>query len=346
MTNAMQVYQQTQTLLKSADVRSRFQEILGTNAQAFLASVLSAVYQDDNLQQCDPQSILFAAMKAAILNLPIESNIGQAYIIPYKGKATFQIGYKGIIQLAHRTKEYEIINVTPVYEGEQIKEDRLTGLIILNGNRKSDKIIGYCGYFRLLGGFQKYLYMTEAELDAHGKRYSPSYNSDRSLWKKDPVNMKKKTVLKLLLSKYGPLTVNLKVVLAEDIEPEDDSNTVAGETIPLTQEDKEPELVKKEEPKSEPEPVKQEQPEPPPAYDNPVDPAWTEPVKQPEEPVVPMWQMLVMNGIIAGDIKAKTVMRFYIGSLDWEHVEPWGRKVKSFMDTGDDINVACRKANS
>ena len=349
MSNQMQVYQQTRDLLKSVDVKQRFQEIMGEKAQAFLASVLSVVYQDDKLKECDPQSILYAAMKAAVLDLPIEQNLGQSYIIPYKGKATFQIGYRGIIRLALRTKEYDVINADKVYEGENVVVDRLTGRITFNGKRKSDKVIGAFAYFKLKDGFEKYLYMTTEELEAHGKRYSPSYSYDSSLWKKDPKAMYLKTVLKMLLSRYGPLSVDVKVILAEDDHPEeviDADSRLVGEEEP----DLEPEVKEKPKPKAKveapppppPAPVvieQPEEPEPPPPFED-------EPVTQSAANDVPMWQMIVMSGILSGDATSKTAMRFYNGPNDWEHVEPWARKVKLHLQNGDTLGAACNKANA
>jgi recombination protein RecT len=230
MGNELSIYKRTQDLLKSEDVKARFNEIMGNErSYAFLASVLSVVYQSRDLQECEPTSVLYSAMKAAILDLPVDPNIGQSAIIPYKGKATFQIMYKGIIRLALRSKEYQDINADLVYEGEMVKKDRLTGRITINNGKTSDKIIGAFAYFKLKDGFDKFLYMTVEELEAHGVRYSPSYHHDKSLWQTNKPAMYKKTVLKLLLTQYGPLSVDVKRVLAEDENPAGDENTVAGE---------------------------------------------------------------------------------------------------------------------
>ena len=355
MPNELALYNQTRNLLRSEDVNSRFHEILGDRSNAFLASVLSVVYQSKQLQECDPQSVLFAAMKAAVLDLPVDPNIGQSAIIPYKGTATFQIMYKGLIRLALRSKEYDAINADVTYEGEEIKTDRLTGKIFFNGHKKSDKISGAFAYFKLKDGFEKYLYMTSDELEAHGKRYSPSYGYDSSLWKKDKKAMYLKTVLKQLLGKYGPLSVDVKKVLEEDKEPEEfvDAETreigveepvqnaptghqeAPGTTL-VTESIKDTPVSKNAAPAP-------SQPNDEFIYD---DSGVANQPKPKEDFGVQMWQRLVNEGIIMGDANAKRVMSFYPGKMDWENVKPWALKVKYNLQNGDTLQAACNKANA
>jgi recombination protein RecT len=350
--NAITTYDQTRSLLRSEEARKRFEEILGDKdkAQAFLASVLSVVYQSNNLSQCDPQTVMFAAMKAATLDLPVEPNLGQSYIIPYKSKATFQIGYKGIIQLALRTQQYLIINATEVYEGEEIKQNRLTGVISLNGKRSSDKIIGYASYFKMKSGYEHYLYMTVEDLVAYAKRYSPSYNYNDTLWHTNFDAMAKKTVLKMNLLKYGELRIS--TILSAGIEA-DEENVVQAEVIsnvPVAEKETEKKPAKKKEEKVQPEdplPATTEVPsisypnDPPPMPEQ-IGDAFP---PRDEDFGTPMWQRLVVAGIFAGDVTAKTVMRFYTGQMDWKDVEPWARKVKSYLDKGNNIPTACGKVN-
>ena len=140
---AIAPYRQLKELMTRDEIKSRFAEILGQRAGAFMASVLNTVYLDRNLQECDPNTVIISAMTAAALDLPVDKNIGQAWIIPYDGKATFQIGYKGYIQLALRTGQYVDLNVTEIYQGEEVKHDRLTGRIVLNGKHTGDTVTGY-----------------------------------------------------------------------------------------------------------------------------------------------------------------------------------------------------------
>jgi len=236
-TKALVPYEQLRTLVRSEDIQNRFTEVLGdsTKSRAFLASLLTLA-SSDHLKNCDPNSMLVSAMKAAALDLPIDPNIGHAWIVPYRdgksGKtlAQFQVGYRGFVQLALRTNQYKFINVAPICEGQEIKEDQLTGEIRVNGSRQGDKIIGFAAYFRLHNGFEKFLYMTSDAIHTHAKRFSKSYGKDSSPWSTDFDAMAKKTVLKLLISKYGPLSIDLKSALATD-ETEDD--IIEGDSVPV-----------------------------------------------------------------------------------------------------------------
>ena len=124
---AITPYIKLKSIMASDEVQARFIEVLGKRAPAFVASVLSAVYSSNMLRDCDPNSVVTSAMKAAVLDLPIDDNLGFAYIIGYKSrdgkKAQFQMGYKGFIQLALRTGQYQTINTTAIYEGEEVRED-------------------------------------------------------------------------------------------------------------------------------------------------------------------------------------------------------------------------------
>jgi recombination protein RecT len=214
-------------LLATTNVRSRFEDMLGKKAAGFISGVLSAVSLNKALSSADPQTILSAAAIAAALDLPINSSLGFAHIVPYKGQAQFQMGWKGFVQLAMRSGQYKTMNVAVVYEGEIKYQDRVTGHMEFdNEGKKSDVIVGYVAYFRLLNGFEKFIYMTKAQAEAHGKRYSQSYGSDNSQWKKNFDAMALKTVIKMLLSKWGILSVEMQkaitfdqAVVSEDEKP-------------------------------------------------------------------------------------------------------------------------------
>lgn len=215
-------------LLCNVDYKKRFEEILGKKAQGFMSSVIN-VAKSPSLMDCEPTSIVSAAVVAATLDLPIDPNLGFAYIVPYNDNkkkikvAQFQMGYKGFIQLAQRSGQYKTINATEVYEHEIKKVNRLTGEIEFNENPESStKVVGYVGYFRLINGFEKALYMTREQLEMHGKKYSQSYKSKQdwvvkaSLWTTDFDSMATKTVIKLLISKYGPLSIEMQKAVAAD----------------------------------------------------------------------------------------------------------------------------------
>ena len=213
-------------VLSVESVQQQFRNALAENAGAFTASIIDLYGSDSYLQQCDPNQVVMEALKAATLKLPINKQLGFAWIVPYKvkGKPTpqFQIGYKGYIQLAMRTGQYRCINADAIYEGCEVEREILTGDIWIKGTPTSDKPIGYFAYFELLNGFSKTSYMTRAEMEAHGKRYSPSYGMTNSAWTTDFDEMAKKTMIRQLLSKYGYLTTEMMTALTSDTEDVED----------------------------------------------------------------------------------------------------------------------------
>lgn len=206
----------------SEQVKKKFTELLGQRSSAFMTSVVQAAMSNDMLKNADPVSIYGAAVVAATLNLPINPNLSFAYIIPYnnrktgKQEAQFQIGYKGLIQLAQRSGLYETIAAAPVYEGQLVAQNPLEGYKFDFTKRTSDKVIGYAGYFKLLNGFHKTLFMSIDDLNAHAQRYSQTAKKGFGVWKDNFDAMATKTVIKLLLSKFGPLSIEMEKAMATD----------------------------------------------------------------------------------------------------------------------------------
>jgi len=204
----------TKQFFQRDDVKSKFNELLGTRTNQFMTSLLSIVNNNSYLRNASPDSIYTSAMMAAALDLPINPNLGFAYIIPYGNQAQFQIGYKGLIQLALRSGQFKTISVTPVYEGQLLENNPLTGFKFDFNNKQSDKAIGYAAYFSLINGYEKTMYMSVAEVEAHGKKYSKTFNN--GVWKNDFNAMAQKTCLKLLLSKYAPLSIEMQKAVVAD----------------------------------------------------------------------------------------------------------------------------------
>lgn len=191
------------------------QAMLGQKAQGFATSVLSVVNNNRLLQAASPESIYSSAMVAASLDLPINPNLGFAAIVPYGRAAQFQIMTRGLIQLAIRSGQYERITSAPVHKGELVKCDPFRDEYEFDASkRESDEVIGYMAYFRTVGGFEKYFYMTRDEVLAHGKKYSKSFNSGP--WKDNQEAMCLKTVTKLLLSKFGILSIEMQRAIRFD----------------------------------------------------------------------------------------------------------------------------------
>ncbi|MEC1662976.1 recombinase RecT [Bacillus halotolerans] len=219
-------------LLSSPAVMNRFEEVLGKRASQFTASILSLYNSEKMLQKAEPMSVISSAMVAATLDLPVDKNLGYAWIVPYGGRAQFQLGYKGYIQLALRTGQYKFINCIPVHEGELQKWNPLTEEIEIDfEKRESDAVIGYAAYFELLNGFRKTVYWTKAQVEKHKKKFSKSDFG----WKNDWDAMALKTVLKAILSKWGILSVEMQKAVIEDDE--------ARERIDITDEMSEPEII-------------------------------------------------------------------------------------------------------
>jgi len=185
-------------------VKARFAQMMGERgASTYIASVLIAVADSQSLQKCSPVSVYTSALRAATLRLSVDPGVGQAYLVPFKGRATLIVGYKGLHDMAVRTNKYRYINAGPIFEGEEVIEDRLSGFHKPTGHRTSDKVIGWIAAFEMFAGYAKTLYMTVEEIHEHAKRYSSSYSYKDSPWQTEAPKMEKKTVLRLLLRRWG-----------------------------------------------------------------------------------------------------------------------------------------------
>jgi len=248
------------SIMNAESVQQQFKNALGKNTGTFVASVIDLYNGDTGLQQCQPKQVVMEALKAAVLHLPINKALGYAYVIPFKNtkkvngqwvkvyEPVFQMGYKGYIQLAMRTGQYRTINADAVYEGELRKVNKLTGEIAFDGERTSDKVVGYFCYFELLNGFSKTLYMTVEQMANHAKRYSkglvkyddagnkvdvtvdslvaladlPMAPDSKTVgWLGNFHGMAIKTVIRNLLSKYGYLSVEMQNAISNDYEGDD-----------------------------------------------------------------------------------------------------------------------------
>lgn len=221
--------QKLKSVLNAESVREQFRNALKENANSFVASLIDLYASDKYLQECNPNQVVMEALKAATLKLPINKQLGFAYIVPYKKVPQFQLGYKGYIQLAMRTGQYRYLNTGIVYEGMEVKKDILTGQIEFSGEPTSDKAIGYFAYMELLNGFSKTLYMTKEEIIKHAKRYSKSYGNKNGAWSTNFDEMAMKTVIRLLLSKFGILSTDMVIAFTSDTA--DDTETVVEREI-------------------------------------------------------------------------------------------------------------------
>lgn len=239
--------------INSSYVQNQLKQVLGKNAGTFATSLVEVFTNDTQLQKCEQKKVIQEAIKAATLKLPLNKQLGYAYILVFnnwdkaqrKSVPTPQIvlGYKGYIQLAMRTGQYKNINADIVYEGEMVGRDKLSGATDLSGEKTSEKVVGYFAHFETVNGFSKTLFMSLGEMAGYALKFSPSFKrnaeknplpsvdalcdmaNDQAVngpqqgkvgWEGDFNSMAIKTVLRRLLSKYGYLSIEIMSALAED----------------------------------------------------------------------------------------------------------------------------------
>ena len=205
-------------------VQAKMRELVDKNAASFGTSIMQIVNSNAMLLDAEPMSIFNAACMAATLNLPVNNNLGFAYIVPYKNKSTgrveaqFQLGYKGFIQLAQRSGQFERLVSLPVYEAQLVEEDPINGFRF-DWKQKpaaNEQPVGYYAYFKLINGFTAELYMTREQVEAHAGRYSQSFKKGYGVWAENCEAMALKTVTKLLLSKQSPLSIDMQKAVLSD----------------------------------------------------------------------------------------------------------------------------------
>ena len=252
-------------LMSTPQMKKKFTDILHEKSDSFMGSLMTLVGGDNYLSQAEPMTIIASALKAATMDLPIDKNLGYAYVVPFnryekKGKnwithneAQFILGYKGYIQLAQRSGQYKALNALAIYEGQLIDWNPLTEEFTFDYKGKvSDEVIGYVGFFELLNGFKKTVYWTKQEIESH--RIKNSKNKDKEklsgAWVDNYDSMAIKTVLRNLLSKWGLLSVEMQTAITSDekvFRVDEDSDLIEETDLsdmePLPQERKEAERV-------------------------------------------------------------------------------------------------------
>lgn len=220
-------------LFNKDSVQAKFRQLLGDKAAGFGTSVLQVVNSNSLLQKADPESIYACAVMAATLDLPINNNLGFAWIVPYGGKAQFQVGWKGFVQLAMRTGKYQALNAIPVYANQFKSYNRLSEELDADFSVAGEgSPIGYAAYFRLTNGFSKVEYWCMEEVKAHAKRFSKTFNQKGGVWETNFDAMARKTVIKNMLSKWGILSIEMIDAQKADqssIKVTEDEET--GETV-------------------------------------------------------------------------------------------------------------------
>lgn len=204
------------TKLDAPSVKAKFESMLGKRAPQFITSISSVVQNNALLQKAEVNSIIMGAAVAASMDLPLNANLGYAALVPFNSKgggcfAQFQIMTKGWTELFIRTGQCQSLINEIVYEGQLVKKNKFTGEYVFDEDaKKSNKIIGYMAYFRLTNGYEKTEYMTVEEVKAHAQRFSQTYRSGAGIWKDSFDSMALKTVLKKLLTKWAPKSIEIQ----------------------------------------------------------------------------------------------------------------------------------------
>lgn len=200
-------------MIGQKSVQDRFEKMLGKKSAGFLSSLLTLTNNNKLLANADPRTVLAAAATAASLDLPINPSLGKAWVVPYKGSAQFQLGYKGLIELAQRSGKMKFITMVPVYEGEITDWNKFTESFT-PGEKVSDVVVGYYAAFELLNGFRKAAYWTKDEVIKHAKRFSKAFGSGP--WQSDFDAMACKTVLLSIMKIYAPLSIEMQQAVEAD----------------------------------------------------------------------------------------------------------------------------------
>ena len=228
-------------LLGTIDVKKQFEDMLGRNANAFLAGVMAMYNHNEALAQCDPQDVLRQCAISASTGLSLVPGFGQSCVVPYKDNKTgrmiptWQIEAKGIIQLALRSNQYRDLNLARVFEGQLVEYDEHRGRVTLRKEKKSDRVEGYFLVFELLSGLHKEFYWSARRAVEHGYRYSQSFKNGKGKWMEDPElknglkkwsgfltlgsgtdDMAAKTPIKIELQRWGVIETSAREILAKD----------------------------------------------------------------------------------------------------------------------------------
>lgn len=208
--------------------------------ERFTRMVLSALSSTPKLAECSPQSFLAAMMTAAQLGVEPNTALGQAYLLPYRNhgqmECQFQLGYKGLIDLAYRSGEVSVIQAHTVYENDVFEYELGMDPKLRHVPAKADRgeAVAYYAMFKTKDGGYGFEVMSVDDVQRHAQRYSKSYGSGPSPWRSNFDEMAKKTVLKRAL-KYAPLKSDFVRGVAQDetikAELSDEMYAVPDETV-------------------------------------------------------------------------------------------------------------------
>lgn len=218
------------TYAEIEEVQQRFINLLGeAGGKNYVESVVIAVANNSALQKCSPKSIFVSAMRAASLKLSVDPALKQAHLVPYGDTATLIVDYHGLLTLSVNTGYYEHApHVSEVFKGEIVKVNRFTGACEITGEKESDETIGWMAYFKAKNGIERWEYMTNEQIDAYALKYSSAYGAPNekgvlvnkygkpTIWHNEKEKMRRKTVLRVLLNKWGNFSPDVKALIQVD----------------------------------------------------------------------------------------------------------------------------------
>lgn len=241
MNSLQKTSQKTFTNFISQDsIKTKINQIVGgSKGQTFITSIVSAVSNNPDLASCDNSTVLSAALIGESLGLSPSPQLGQYYMVPFNDTknnrrvATFQLGYKGYVQLAMRSGQYRKLNVLSIKKGELVKYDPLNEEIEVNlieddEIRESTETVGYYAMFEYTNGFIKTMYWSKKKMLSHANKYSKGFAAKKgyTFWEKDFDGMAYKTMLRQLISKWGIMSVEMQKAYTSDMAVIKDSGEV------------------------------------------------------------------------------------------------------------------------
>lgn len=207
--------------LSAPSVKAKFEELLGKRAPQFMTSITTVVQNNALLQKADVNSIVMGAATAASMDLPLNPALGYAALVPFNSKdgcyAQLHVMANGLVELAMRSGQVQSLIAEEVLEGQLVKKNKFTGDYVFDEDaKKSDKIIGYMAYIRLSNGFEKYEYMTVEEIKSHAQKFSQTFKRGGGVWRDNFSAMAKKTVLRKILTKWCPKSLQMQQAIVYD----------------------------------------------------------------------------------------------------------------------------------
>lgn len=205
---------------KNPTIQGQVEELLKTKQFDLIQVAAELTLQDNAINDCDPESVLKALMRCAMLNLSPNKAIGECYIIPYKKKAEFQLGYKGLINLVLRSNRIKKLSATELYRGQLVSYNPITEEYTLSDKFDTNEVSHYAAYFKLDNGFEKTIILSKESIKKHALQYVPSLSNPSSPWQRSFDSMAKKTVLIKLLKPFAPKEIMQVIQEDQNNDPE------------------------------------------------------------------------------------------------------------------------------